>query len=81
MVRITIDDNLRQKLFSSGEIVELCDKSGRLLGRMVPQIEKPLEDNESLTPELSEQELQQRYEINGPTITTAELIERLKAQQ
>jgi hypothetical protein len=37
MVRITIDEELQRKLLSSGEVVELCDEAGKLLGRLPVQ--------------------------------------------
>lgn len=36
MVRITIDDTLKQQLLSAGEAVDLCDASGKVLARAVP---------------------------------------------
>lgn len=81
MVQITIDNELKNKLLSSGEIVELRDASGKLLGRVFPEKDNPLEGMSPLTSEFSEEELKRRSEENGPTITTQELIARLKAKR
>ena len=80
MVQITIDNELRKKLFASGEVVELRDERGNLLGRLLPEKDDPLEGWEPITPELPEEELQKAYEYDGPGMTTAELIARLKAK-
>lgn len=78
MVRITIDDALKEKLLGSGDVVELCDESGRLLGRILPQKEDPLEGWTPLMPELSEEEYQRRLASNEPGLTTEQLKERLR---
>lgn len=78
MIRITIDEDLRKKLFSSGEVVELCDASGKLLGRIYPVKADPLEGWEQLTPEVSEEEYRRRMEYDGPGMTTDELLAYLK---
>ncbi|MEM6330431.1 MAG: hypothetical protein AAF790_09290 [Planctomycetota bacterium] len=80
MVRITIDEATRKKLFSSanGDVIELLDESGKLLGRIVPQADNFPEGWEPLTPELTEEELQRRAEYEGPGITTDELLARLR---
>ena len=81
MVRITIDEEMRDKLLSSGEIVELCDESGRVLGMVLPQQDNPLEGWTPITPDFTEEELQRRCESEGPTISTQELIARLRAKR
>jgi hypothetical protein len=79
MVRITIDEETRKKLFSTGDdVVELFDESGKLLGRVLPHRGDPLAGWTPITPELSEEELDRLSNANGPTMTTEELIAYLK---
>jgi len=49
MTRVIIDDVLRSKLHNFTEPLELCDASGRVLGRLVPAID--LSDYEPWIPE------------------------------
>lgn len=81
MVRITIDEEMKKKLLVSNEIIELYDDSGKLLARVLPEVEDPLKGLTPITPEFTEEELKRRSEDNGPGITTEELIARLRAKQ
>ena len=83
MIRITIDDEQKKKLLDAEGIVELCDTSGRLLGKILPakahSSKKPsLEGWEPVTPPISEEELQRRIHSKEPGITTEELKARLR---
>lgn len=55
MVRITIDAEMQKKLLATGDVVELCDDSGKLLGRLFPEKDDPLAGMVPITPELSEE--------------------------
>ena len=81
MVRITIDEELRNRLLSSGEIVELCDESGKLLARLLPHKENPLDGWEAVTPEPTEEELREAYEYDGPGMTSKELLAHLRRKR
>ncbi len=83
MIRITLDDEQKKKLLDAEGIVELCDASGRLLGKILPgkalSSENPsLEGWEPVTPPISEEELQRRINSQKPGITTEELKTRLR---
>lgn len=81
MVRITIDEALREKLLSSQEIVELVDESGKLLGRVLPAVEDPMEGWEPITPIPTEKELEELAKYEGPGMTTDELLKHLRSKK
>jgi hypothetical protein len=58
MIQITIDEALWTKLHELGQEVELCDSTGRAVGKFVPLID--LSEWEPLSPDISEEELDQR---------------------
>jgi hypothetical protein len=66
MTQLVIDAVLQSKLEKLTEPAELCDSSGRVLGRFVPAY---------LEPQLSEEELQRRAQ--EPEFTTAEVLAHL----
>lgn len=79
MKRISIDDELRQKLLNFTEDVELCDEYGNVLARVVSSA--PWADPGPwvpLTPEISPEEIQRRLNLNEPTYTTEQVIEKLR---
>jgi hypothetical protein len=78
MIRITVDEELRKKFRDFKQDVELCDETGRVLGRF--QISAPWTDPdqwEPLTPEISQEEIERRLAEGGATFTTAQVIEHL----
>ena len=78
MTRIVIDDVLRDKLIGLMETVELCDASGRVLGRMLPSFNR--EDYENLSPPISEEELKRRLNSTpSRTYTTEEGLRHLES--
>lgn len=79
MVRITIDEETRAKLFPAEacELVEVFDESGKLLGRLMPNLSGPPPGWVPMTPVPTEEELDRLAEYDGPTITTEELLARL----
>ena len=78
MTRIPIDETLPQKLASLILPVELCDATGRVVGRFTPI----LDPNEyDLEPQISAEELQRRRQCKGKGYTTAEVLAYLEKLQ
>lgn len=79
MSRITIDAMLSQSLAQLTQPVELCDPSGRVVGRFVPAMDlsewEPVDPTES---EVTDEELQRRSESKEPRYTTAEVLDYLR---
>jgi hypothetical protein len=73
MTRVILDAALRTKLFELAEPLELCDESGRLLGRFIPISEASLINRGE--PVLSEDELRRREQ--EPDFSTSELLAHL----
>ncbi|MFL5330189.1 MAG: hypothetical protein ACJ8C4_14910 [Gemmataceae bacterium] len=70
MSRITLDPNFAQQLQGVKTPTELCDPSGRVLGRYFPE--------ESLPPPLSRSEIDRR--MQEESFTTDEVLEHLERQ-
>jgi hypothetical protein len=83
VTRITLDAELRRKLFDLSQPLELCDENGIVLGRFVPAyLMEPQSDADELRrqqPQLSEEELERRRNSTGPTYTTAEVLAHLRS--
>jgi hypothetical protein len=77
MNRIVIDANLPSVLLQAAEPAELCDESGRVIGRFLPQPD-PAEYG-PLEPQVSEEELERRDRSNGKRYTTAEVLRHLES--
>jgi hypothetical protein len=75
MTRVVIEAALRGKLDGITQPVELCDESGRVLGRFIPVID--MSEWEPLTPEASEEELDRR-EQSTEWYTTEEVLAYLR---
>jgi hypothetical protein len=76
MTQITLDPTLANKLQGLVQAVELCDPSGRVLGRFVPSPD--LAEWEPLSPEVSDEELDRRARSPGKRYTTAEVLAHLE---
>ena len=76
MTQITLDATLAVRLEMVNHIVELCDPSGRVLGRFVPAPDPA--PYEGLEPPISPEELQRRKKSKGKTYTTAEVLAHLE---
>lgn len=63
MIQVTVDTVLRTKLHNLTQALELCDESGRVLGRFSPTLD--LSQYEGLEPQISEEELQRREREGG----------------
>jgi len=75
MTQITVDANLSNTLNNLSQPVELCDPSGRVLGRFVPLID--LSEWEPISPDISEEELDRR-EQSTEWFSTEEVLAHLK---
>ena len=75
MSRLTLDPALVAKLKNSLELVELCDESGKIIGRFYPVYDKAFYDQ--LKPEISEEELKRR-EQSTKWYTTEEVLKHLE---
>jgi hypothetical protein len=81
MSQIILDASLCSKLNSLTDPVDLCDPSGRVLGRFVPLID--MSEWEPVSPDVSEEELDRR-EQETESYTTAEVLaylERLRCSE
>ena len=76
MPKIILDDTLSSKLHQLTQDVELCDPSGRVLGRFIPQVD--MSEWEPLSPDVSEEELDRREQANEKRYTTAEVLAYLE---
>jgi hypothetical protein len=76
MPKITLDAALSSKLHGLSQVVEMCDPSGRVLGRFIPQVD--LSEWEPISPDVSEDELDRREQSNERRYTTAEVLARLE---
>lgn len=76
MTRVTLDAALASKLMELHFPVELCDASGRVLGRFIPMID--LSEWEEITPAVSEEELDRLAKSGEKRYTTAEVLAYLE---
>jgi hypothetical protein len=75
MIRITIDDALREKLCKHRDRVQLCDEAGHIIGEFLPAVHGSM--YEGVDSPLSPEELARR-ERETEIYTTSEVLERLK---
>ncbi len=76
MTQVLVDEALRAKLLDLTRPLELCDSSGRVLGRFLPVLDPAL--YEGLEPDISEAEIQARKQNKGKTYSTAEVLAQLE---
>jgi hypothetical protein len=76
MNQIMLDASVASKLNEVFLPVELCDPSGRVLGKFVPLID--MSEWEAVTPAAGEAELDRREQANEKRYTTAEVIAYLE---
>ncbi|HUY33811.1 MAG TPA: hypothetical protein VMV69_13765 [Pirellulales bacterium] len=74
MTRIVVDAMLRERLTGSSEPLELCDESGRVLGRFIPKIDWEAIERER--PKRTEEEMRLREQEKGMSI--AEVLAHLE---
>lgn len=76
MPKIVIDAALGRQLQAITEPVELCDDSGRVLGRFAPAVD--LSQYEFVDLPISDEELQRLSRSQEKTYTTAEVLAYLE---
>jgi hypothetical protein len=76
MTQIMLDAAIARKLLDLQKEAELCDPSGKVLGRFVPLID--LSEWEPLTPDISEEELKRRMNSKERRYTTEEVLKYLE---
>jgi len=74
MSKVIVDSVLRQRLQELMQPVELCDESGKVLGRFVPD----QSDFEPREPQVSEAELARREASSERRYSTAEVLAHLE---
>lgn len=75
MKSVPVDDVLRSKLANFAVPLAICDESGRVLARVVPQSETG--DPELIGPRISEEEVERRKN-SDKWYTTAQVLEHLR---
>ena len=75
MTRITLNADLADRLNELGRVVELCDPSGKVVGRFVPAAD--MSDWEPMIREASEEELRRREESDD-WVGTDDVLARLR---
>jgi hypothetical protein len=76
MTRVLLDAALRSKLHNLSHPLELCDDSGKVVGRVFPTAD--LSQYEPLEPQVSEEELDRREQADERRYTTAEVLAHLE---
>lgn len=76
MTRVVLDAELKERLLGLSQPVELCDDSGRVLGRVFPTVD--LSQYEPWEPPFDEAELRRREQSGAQRYTTAQVLERLE---
>jgi hypothetical protein len=76
MTRIVIDANMSTQLHSLTQPVEVCDASGRLIGRFIPIID--MTEWEPVSSDISETELARRAASAEKRYTTQEVLGHLE---
>ncbi|HUG90003.1 MAG TPA: hypothetical protein VML55_04160 [Planctomycetaceae bacterium] len=76
MTKIVLDAELKERLLGLSQPVELCDDSGRVLGRVFPAVD--LSQYEPWEPPFDEAELRRREQSGERRYTTAEVLEHLE---
>ena len=84
MIRITIDDEQKKKLLDANGIVELCDETGHVVRRLLPELNQApngstFNDEKQLTPDITSEEYQRlRDSDNWEGMSTSEAINALR---
>ena len=63
MTKIVLDPATQSKLETGGQILEICDPSGRILGHFLPV--SPSSPANPLEPQISDEEIQARLRQGG----------------
>jgi hypothetical protein len=78
MTRMILDPALLSKLRDQTQPLELCDESGKVVGRFFPAPD--LTGCEPLEPQISAEELQRRRTSGERRYSTAEVLAHLERQ-
>jgi hypothetical protein len=76
MTQIILDSAVLNRLNNLTQSVELCDVSGKVVGRFIPRID--MSEWEAVSPAASEEELDRREQAGEKRYTTAEVLARLE---
>jgi len=76
MTRIILDAAATSQFNHIDRPVEICDPSGKVLGRFVPLVD--MSEWEPLSPDISDEELERRSKSTQKRYTTAEVIAHLE---
>ena len=76
MTRVVLDADSASRLYDVSHTVELCDPSGRVLGRFIPASD--LSQWEPMIPDVTEDELERREQSNEKRYSTAEVLAHLE---
>jgi hypothetical protein len=76
MTQIILDAAVSSKLDNLNPPLELCDPSGRVLGRFVPLVDGS--QWEPLSPDITPEELERRMKSTEKRYTTAEVFAHLE---
>ena len=76
MPQIILDANLSSRLNELGQAVELCDPSGKVIGRFVPIVD--MSQWVPASPDVSQEELDRRARSNEKRYSTAEVRAHLE---
>ena len=74
MNKITIDNEMRDRLDGLVRPVKLCDEDGRVVA-----VVTPVHDSSLLEPQISKEELEDRFKNPGRLYTTVEVLAHLKS--
>lgn len=76
MTRMTLDADFASRLQGVAQPVELCDPTGKVLGRFMPAAD--MSQWEAVTPDVTEEELDRRERCVESRYTTAEVLAHLE---
>lgn len=76
MTRIKLDAAISKQLHDLGQVVELCDPAGEVLGKFVPVVDRS--EWEPISPDVSKEELDRREKAKEKRHTTAEVLAHLE---
>lgn len=76
MVRVTVDASMLEKLHGLTTPIVLCNEAGQTLARVLPADVDP----KLLEPQISDEELNERFNKPGRLYTTEEVLAHLKSQ-
>jgi len=76
MTQVLVNETLRRLLHNLSQPLELCDESGRVVGRVFPTLE--LSQYEPWVPPFDEDDLRRQEQAGEKRYTTAEVLAHLE---